>query len=400
MQRMLSALVIVTVALILTIPTVDAQIVQSGDFIVDLQSMERAKIVSNPAYTDVELLTNTGFETGVITPWTHDGYWSVTTTSPNSGMYCATDIGNHWMRQDFTPTPSADIVSATLYCRQPEAAIAAIDFFYSDGTYDEELIWPTAAWEQYDVAFIIAPGRTVVAIRVWGYSGGGPDPDETYYDDFSIQTAGGGTMTIDLTYVSGSPVPASGGNIYYEIFGENVGAAPINFDGWLDVSYQGGTPTTIAQRYFANFQPGWSINRPDMFFPVPSTYAAGDYMFGAKVGGYPSNIWDEDAFPFIKTGADFVPGFVPFIPDGTPDPFEIIERSSVAVASDHLMLTNYPNPFNPETTISFALPEACQISLTVYDVAGRNVVSLIDGWREAGSHEISFNASHLPSGVY
>ncbi|MBU1651608.1 T9SS type A sorting domain-containing protein, partial [bacterium] len=82
------------------------------------------------------------------------------------------------------------------------------------------------------------------------------------------------------------------------------------------------------------------------------------------------------------------------------DPFEIIEKSSVAVASDHLMLTNYPNPFNPETTISFALPEACQISLTVYDVAGRNVVSLIDGWREAGSHEISFNASHLPSGVY
>jgi len=400
MERKLSILVILSCALLLTCSTVGAQIVQSGNFIVDLQSMEGTQIPANPSYTDDELLSNLGFESGDLTSWTHDGAWSVTTVNPNSGTYCATDIGNHWLRQDFTATPSSSIVSATLYCRQPEAAIAAVDFFYSDGTYDEDIIWPTASWNSYDVTSFIAPGRTVVAIRVWGYSGGGSLPDETYYDDFSIQTAGGGSMTVDLTYLSGSPVPAGGGNLYYDLFAENIGSVPLTFDGWLDVSYEGGPPTVVIQRYFQNYQPGWTINRPNTYFPVPSTYAAGNYVFAGHVGTYPSVVWAEDSFPFVKLGADLAPGFIPFVPDGTPNPFETIDKSAAALVVDHLMVSNYPNPFNPETTISFALPEASNVNLTVYDISGKTVTTLVNGYRNAGAHEISFDASNLTSGVY
>jgi hypothetical protein len=61
---------------------------------------------------------------------------------------------------------------------------------------------------------------------------------------------------------------------------------------------------------------------------------------------------------------------------------------------------NYPNPFNPSTTIGFSLPESAEIRLAVYDVTGRLVAVLAEGFHQAGSHQATFNASGLGSGVY
>lgn len=61
---------------------------------------------------------------------------------------------------------------------------------------------------------------------------------------------------------------------------------------------------------------------------------------------------------------------------------------------------NYPNPFNPETTISFSLGRESELSLTVYDVAGRKIKELFRGEKSAGQHTINFNGSDLSSGIY
>jgi hypothetical protein len=61
---------------------------------------------------------------------------------------------------------------------------------------------------------------------------------------------------------------------------------------------------------------------------------------------------------------------------------------------------NYPNPFNPVTTITYTLQESTYVNLTVYDRLGREVTNLVDENQTAGTHSVEFNGSSLPSGIY
>ena len=208
-------------------------------------------------------------------------------------------------------------------------------------------------------------------------------------------------IDIELIYLSGSPVPSGGGNLNFGISVENASPVSANFDAWIDISYEGGAPTTVILRSFANFQPGWTINRPNMWFPVPGSYAAGNYTFTGRVGDHPGEVWDESGFPFTKLGAYTNNDFTPWVPaEDFPDPFEMIDEVEPVAPSEFTLLGSYPNPFNPVTRISFALPEACKINLSIYDIAGRLVATLVDGYRAAGVHDVTFDASPMASGIY
>nr|MBC8277020.1 T9SS type A sorting domain-containing protein [FCB group bacterium] len=68
--------------------------------------------------------------------------------------------------------------------------------------------------------------------------------------------------------------------------------------------------------------------------------------------------------------------------------------------SEFILYPAYPNPFNPSTTLSFSLPTAGEVALNVYNIQGREVAKLIDGFQPAGSHQVTFDAKNLTSGVY
>jgi hypothetical protein len=61
---------------------------------------------------------------------------------------------------------------------------------------------------------------------------------------------------------------------------------------------------------------------------------------------------------------------------------------------------NYPNPFNPSTEINYSIPERSLVTLTVYNVLGQKVVTLFSGYQNAGSYQVTFDASRYASGVY
>ncbi len=91
------------------------------------------------------------------------------------------------------------------------------------------------------------------------------------------------------------------------------------------------------------------------------------------------------------------------------DNLQVVKKSSYPVGVEdkpgHMpgqfaLLQNYPNPFNPVTQIDFVLPKAGHVTLTVFDVLGREVAHLLDERREAGMHHVLFDARQAGSGAY
>lgn len=94
---------------------------------------------------------------------------------------------------------------------------------------------------------------------------------------------------------------------------------------------------------------------------------------------------------------------------GAPNPRNSQSNPAVGVRADEgssalpqtlILFQNFPNPFNPTTTIEYALPRASYVSLNVYDMLGREVATLVQEERPEGRHTAIFDASGLPSGAY
>jgi hypothetical protein len=103
-------------------------------------------------------------------------------------------------------------------------------------------------------------------------------------------------------------------------------------------------------------------------------------------------------------------------PDGIPIAFDITNATNFALvtdvgtASEHIptafaLHQNYPNPFNPETLIEYSLPQTAQIELSVFDLQGHKIRSLVNGEMPAGYHKVLWNGrtdsgSLVASGIY
>ncbi|MGE5458520.1 MAG: YCF48-related protein, partial [Methanococcaceae archaeon] len=77
-----------------------------------------------------------------------------------------------------------------------------------------------------------------------------------------------------------------------------------------------------------------------------------------------------------------------------------VKNENIAVPAAYSLKQNYPNPFNPSTTISFDLPEQNYVSIKVYNSLGQEMAQLVNDIKPAGSHQVTFNARGLSSGVY
>lgn len=76
------------------------------------------------------------------------------------------------------------------------------------------------------------------------------------------------------------------------------------------------------------------------------------------------------------------------------------QKSSTGLPDSIKLNPNYPNPFNPQTTIPYEITKETEVKLTIWNMIGQKVATLVDGIVEAGQHEETWNASSMPSGIY
>jgi hypothetical protein len=194
-------------------------------------------------------------------------------------------------------------------------------------------------------------------------------------------------------------VPAGGGSFEFDVMLDNMASMPATFDAWAKVRLPDGSwfgpvlgPATLTLPAAA------SVTRTRVQY-VPGYAPNGNYIYRGYVGDYPGTRWDSSSFDFRKGGCEGESGTNITGWENTGEPFPG-EPSQTAMIASRDELTVSPNPFNPTTALSFELRVASRVSLRVYDTAGREVANLVDGWREAGSHSVTFGGSGLPSGVY
>jgi len=99
----------------------------------------------------------------------------------------------------------------------------------------------------------------------------------------------------------------------------------------------------------------------------------------------------KEDFPYRLKQIDF---------DGTFAYSNIVNASTSSLPTTFTLAQNFPNPFNPSTTISYSLPKAGVVTLAIFNTLGQKVKEVVNGFQEAGNYTVSLNASDLSSGNY
>jgi len=170
------------------------------------------------------------------------------------------------------------------------------------------------------------------------------------------------------------------------LFSSDVGA------NWSNQS----SPTTadLDGIYFKDASSGWIVGE-------------GGFIFETSDGGsswkqVASGVTEKDLKSIIVTddGKVFACGYSGVVVRYGPVIGIAVENESTEIITQFRLCQNYPNPFNPTTSINYHVPICYHVNITVYNQVGQKVITLVDETKSAGSHQISWNAENLPTGIY
>jgi len=319
--------------------------------------------------------------------YTHDG--KITLTSENKGVSRSVNLNI-----SYRPTQDAAQLSTvkTVTVDPGESVITLPVGIISDANiimtqpagFKDEVF---ASGGSY--SYVVGPSSSVSKFVTNTY----PQQTITNYPDGSMILAGGAIITGQLNdwssimrslTANGSAYDLTGFNsLRFEASGTGVLTLLLNLTNTQNYNYYAYNFTLTPDNKV------YTVNLSDLREILGGTHIAIDpskiNMIGFQLSK--TNNANISAFNFEAKNIAFMTG-------------------TTAVANQQLLPTefllsqNYPNPFNPSTVIEFSVPRKDNMNLTVFNMLGQRVVTLVNGSMEPGVHKIIFDASHYASGVY
>ncbi len=192
----------------------------------------------------------------------------------------------------------------------------------------------------------------------------------------------GGMFSFDISVTNNTPNTGSG-NLWTEAVLPNGNTfGPI-------INVTGLTLPAQQSFYFTNLAQA-----------IPAVAPAGNYIYKCKIG-YPGFVVAMDGFAFevvASAGGDASSWNV----SGTEQIEKAMDRAmaSTEVPTEAALMSVYPNPFNPTTTVQLTLPNVANVQVNVFNSLGQQVATLASGSLTAGTHALQFNGANLASGLY
>jgi len=271
-----------------------------------------------------------------------------------------------------------------------------------------------------DLVYYLNSGANLISFPYNGSADiGSALPDEIEGSISGLITEGAAATQIAPGTWVGSLNSFSGGKGYWVIADEGMSFSfDFNMLGRSNIAYKeekltGYEYVQSSKQAFYFVESVEGINDGDWILSFNDDVVIGARLWTSSIIDVPAMGSDDSDYTkgYIETGS--VPSFKILRGDelidleGDIPPFENNQLFMVSSLIEAIPLSEtfsldraYPNPFNPTTTLRFAITIDSEVSLSIYNLQGREVVSLVDGGMEAGYHSVVWNADSYSSGVY